>query len=80
MGPPSWRSPHVPDRTVLVFLGDGDRDEITVIDALADWDKDDGPPNSRSLFYRWTRRTSGGGKIRGNHVFAVEGELRIFGG
>lgn len=69
-----------PSHTILVYLGSRDRDDIAVIDALADWDNEDGAPYSTGNFYTWTSRASSGGRVRANHVFAVEGELLVYDG
>lgn len=69
-----------PAPALLVYLSAPARAGTTVMDALADWEKEDGAPNSAALFYRWATRTTGGGRIRGNHVFAIEGDLRVYQG
>ncbi len=65
---------------IVAYLGSADRDEVTAIDALGDWIKEDGAPYSDTNFYRWESRLSSGGLIRANHVFAVEGRLQVFDG
>ena len=69
-----------PASTIPVYLGSTQRADVSVIDALADWIKEHGAPTARPRFYTWSTPTSGRGRIRANHVFAVEAELQIYNG
>jgi len=65
---------------IQVYLGAADRDALAVVDALADWDKEDGAPYSAAEVYRWDARLSGAQVIRYGHVFAIEGLLQVYRG
>ena len=68
------------ERSLPVFFEALEREETAVIDALADWDNQDGPPNGDDRFYRWQTRLPGAGKIREHQMFAIEGILGVYRG
>ncbi len=60
-----------------VYLGSHDRSQLATVDALADWERSDGEPNSGAAFYRWESPMA---TLPVNHVYAVEGLLHVWGG
>ena len=60
--------------------GSYDRAQTDLVDAIADWVKEDGAPYLLPDFYRWDAAVSGWGSIRYGAVYAIEGHLDIVDG
>ncbi len=63
------------DATIQLQLSGPVRLDHALVDALADRDPQDGPPHADPAFMQWSTPLSGGGLLRDNHVYAVEGLL-----
>ncbi|MFH1529223.1 MAG: lamin tail domain-containing protein [Pseudomonadota bacterium] len=56
------------------------REQTRVVDAMADWIKEDGDPQALPLFYRWSTPVWGWGGVPYGAVFAIEGVLEVYEG
>lgn len=56
------------------------REQTRIVDAMADWIKEDGDPQAIPLFYRWATAVWGWGGVSYGAVYAIEGVLEIYEG
>ncbi len=63
-----------------LYLEAADRNASSLLDGLADWEKEHGPPNTTVNLYRDLARLPAGGRLRVNHVYAVQAVLQVYQG